>query len=67
MVTNLNVNLKDELEATQWHLNQAINALLQCSDARHLGKLGAARYEITETLIQLGKEAEADAPTSLVS
>ncbi|MNV42475.1 hypothetical protein D3C71_1341500 [compost metagenome] len=62
----MNVNPKDELEAAQWHLNQAIEALLKARDARHLGKLGAARYEISETLIKLGKEVEANAPTSRV-
>lgn len=63
----MNTNPKDELEAAQWHLDQAIKALLQFGDALHLGKLGAARYEIAETLIRMNREVDANAQASRVS
>ena len=63
------INPKDELAAAKRHLDRVIKASLQVSDAdpRHLSKLGAARYEIVETLITLNKEAESNASTSCVS
>lgn len=63
------VNPKDELAAAKRHLDRAIKAFVQLSDAdlRLLSKLGAARYEIVETLIRLEKEVGQNAETSFVS
>lgn len=59
----MTINIQAELVAAKHHLDRAI----QASDAHHLSKLGAARYEIVETLIRMNKEADNNAPTSCVS
>lgn len=59
----MQINIQAELVAAKLHLDRAI----QASDVCHLGKLGAARYEIVETLIRMNKEANNNAPTSCVS
>lgn len=61
------MNIQNELAAAKLHLNRAIEASIQARQVQHLSKLGAARYEIAETLIQMNKEAESNAPTSCVS
>ncbi|MDH6430247.1 MULTISPECIES: hypothetical protein [Paenibacillus] len=61
------VSIQAELAAAKLHLDRAIEASIQASDARHLSKLGAARYEIVETLIRMNKEADINAATSCVS
>jgi hypothetical protein len=63
----MNLSIQAELKAAKLHLDRAIKVSIQSRQVQHLGKLGAARYEIFETLQLLPKEAEADAPTSLVS
>jgi hypothetical protein len=60
-------NIQAELLAAKLHLDRAIEASIQARDIRHLGKLGAARYEIVETMIRMHKEAEINATTSCVS
>ncbi|WP_340034007.1 hypothetical protein [Paenibacillus sp. FSL H3-0302] len=57
------INIQAELAAAKHHLDRAI----QASDTHHLSKLGAARYEIVETMIRMHKEAEINAATSCVS
>ncbi|WP_340397769.1 hypothetical protein NST50_05145 [Paenibacillus sp. FSL E2-0202] len=59
----MKINIQAELAAAKLHLDRAI----QASDTHHLSKLGAARYEIVETMIRMHKEAESNAPTSCVS
>jgi hypothetical protein len=59
----MQINIQAELAAAKLHLDRAI----QASDAHHLSKLGAARYEIVETMIRMNKEADSNAPTSCVS
>lgn len=61
------INIQAELAAAKLHLDCAIEASIQARDIRHLGKLGAARYEIVETLIRMNKEGEINAATSCVS
>lgn len=46
----------DHLALAKWHLDQVIEAELAARRVKHLGKLGAARYEIVETLSALAKE-----------
>ncbi|MEK4449903.1 hypothetical protein [Paenibacillus sp. FSL L8-0506] len=60
-------NIQAELLAAKLHLDRAIEASIQARDIRHLGKLGAARYEIVETLIQMNREVDSNAATSCVS
>ncbi|HEY4429524.1 MAG TPA: hypothetical protein VGN87_00655 [Paenibacillus sp.] len=61
------INIQADLDAAKLHLDRAIEALIQTRQVQHLGKLGAARYEIVETLIRMNKEAEINAATSCVS
>lgn len=63
----MSVNIPAEIAAAKLHLDRAIEASIQVGQAQHLGKLGTARYEIVETLIQMNKEVEQDAATSCVS
>ncbi|MEK4239097.1 hypothetical protein [Paenibacillus sp. FSL H7-0714] len=63
----MTINIQAELAAAKLHLDYAIEALIQEEQAQHLGKLGAARYEIVETLIRMNKEAGNDAQASRVS
>ncbi|WP_375103797.1 hypothetical protein ACDZ28_32830 [Paenibacillus sp. RS8] len=63
----MSINIQAELASAKLHLDRAIEASIQARDIRHLGKLGAARYEIVETLIRMNKEAEVIATTSCVS
>lgn len=63
----MTINIQAELAAAKLHLDRAIEASIQASDTHHLSKLGAARYEIVETIILMNKEAESNAPTSCVS
>lgn len=64
----MSINFQAELAAAKRHLDRAIKAShVSDADPRHLSKLGAARYEIVETLIMLNKEVEQDAETSCVS
>lgn len=60
------MNIQDELTAAQHHLNRAIEASIQARQVHHLSKLGAARYEIMETLQLMQKEVDANAQTSRV-
>lgn len=53
---NNELSVKDYLSLAKWHLDKAIEAELATRRVRHLGKLGAARYEIAEVHAFLAKE-----------
>ncbi|WP_025690913.1 hypothetical protein [Paenibacillus zanthoxyli] len=46
----------NHLALAKWHIDQVIEAELAARRVKHLGKLGAGRYEIVETLSALMKE-----------
>ncbi|BCG57456.1 hypothetical protein [Paenibacillus sp. URB8-2] len=52
------LTVKDHLALAKWHLDKAIEAELAARRVQHLGKLGAARYEIAEVhAIRVKEEA----------
>ncbi|MBY9077162.1 hypothetical protein KIH86_09390 [Paenibacillus sp. HN-1] len=56
-MVNFNEKLAmDHLALAKWHLDQVIEAELAARRVKHLSKLGAARYEIVETLSSISKE-----------
>ncbi|MBY9078272.1 hypothetical protein KIH86_17820 [Paenibacillus sp. HN-1] len=52
----MELSTQDHLALAKWHLDQAIEAELAAHRVKHLGKPGAARYEIVETLSAISKE-----------